>query len=130
MPRSEYLVSKLDALIAEYRHAFPKTKFPAKFALSTHITPCDRPKKLYFHMPTCDDIPAVIMTLHRDAAAPRSRVVAHLTNMMTDTHVTRRMTVAQDKPDVNRRAIDRVLRMLRKELWVLGKLRRLDHASE
>ena len=141
MPRSQYFMERLENLGREYADAFPRTLFPGDLSQCySHVTPdVERPKKIVVIFPptktvhkTYSGIPAVILTLHRskDPAVQRACVDVHLTNLITDDHVHLKLEVSDSALAINRKAFDRVVRLLKRQLWALGRIKDLDHYGE
>jgi hypothetical protein len=136
MPRSAYFQERLEALQKEYSDKFPHTLFPGTFLVQTHITPhTERLKKVNMSFPreyknTYSGIPALTIMLIRDNARPKDAVHIHLVNLINDEHVALKLPVSDSVLSINRKAMDRLIALVRRHLWRIGRIRCLNHVFD
>lgn len=138
MPRSLHLDESVEALLREYRDAFPSSLFRGPYTLLTHITPGGRLKKLVFAFPsassagrTYSGLPVVHALALGDKRSQTVRLWVTDLASLPGPHTHREVTMATSDASaaVNRRVLDRVVRELRRALWRVGPARP-DHFSE
>lgn len=130
MPKSEYLVSALRALLDEYGAAFPSSEVKGTMSLHTHITPGEeRIKKLLITVPCgSSGMPMVSGAIFQDGGKKTSLVMT-LIDLLHGAQATRRLRASLKDRAANRRVADEFVKELRAVLWRVGPAKP-DHFAE
>lgn len=134
MPKSDYFTKKIDGLLERYIKVFPKSMFPGTFKMVTHITPDEeRMKKMYCvfpgnYEPTYSGLPALVVTVHQHHGCKTSLRV-RVTNLISGSSNVLSVKVSRTSLRVNHVAMDIIINMLKKHMWMVGPATP-DHYAE